>query len=851
MARQRSNSAIPARSAAQRLKAKATTTPAAPGKSAAQVGPSGAPGVDVTGGAGRVEPSQVASATGQGAAGEAEASLPRSFSSPHASAAPNRPDAHVDAGTRRVELILQQLDALPTLSTVALRVLELTSDDESQGKDVVKLVTSDPALAAKVLKMVRCSERGRALNVTSVERAVLMLGFEALRSAVLSVQVFDVLDRATPSSPQIAGKPASPIFDRVMFWQHSLAVGILCEQLAGTTGVARDVSKPEAFTAGLLHDLGALALHVVLPAAFDRVCEYAETQGVTLDQACRKIIGLDTHTAGRRLAEHWRLPHALGDVLWLHGQRLESLPELPHRSMIALVTLADTIARSQCLAPAGHTARSEDMDELCVHMGIAPKIVRELLPSLHQEVAARCESLGLSNEATPLLLLRAFSRANETIGRINSGLRQRSLQAQRQTETLQAIARFHDSASPGGSVVTVMGKVVESAASVFGGGFFAVLYQARANDLWQFVQFAGDGRALRSDVIEPPAGSTAVADLADNSQVSVHVMAMLPWLEDYLGDAKDVRDVHLLPLRCGWGVNAVLLHDCDIDGREQREQLDALGRTWAAAIAAGAQHEGAKRLGEQLAESNRALIDTQAELSRREALASLGEIAAGAAHEMNNPLCIISGRSQLLAASLGEPHTRAMAQQIFEQSHRLSDMITALRRFAEPQRPNLRSADLRRLLDACIEDVRRRYERTPEIKVVVAQELPPALVDLEQMREAIVELIRNAVESEGCRHIECRIEIEPAGGPSDDRLKVRIADDGSGLTPHVLAHAFDPFFSAKPAGRQPGLGLAHARRIVEAHGGQISLENSTRARGAVASIRLDRWRVNGAASQAA
>jgi hypothetical protein len=71
------------------------------------------------------------------------------------------------------------------------------------------------------------------------------------------------------------------------------------------------------------------------------------------------------------------------------------------------------------------------------------------------------------------------------------------MQAQRQAETLQVIARFHDSASPGGSVVTVMGKVVESAASVFGGGFFAILYQARSKDLWQFVQFAPDGRVLR------------------------------------------------------------------------------------------------------------------------------------------------------------------------------------------------------------------------------------------------------------------------------------------------------------------------------------------------------------------
>src|SRR5438552_43164 len=93
---------------------------------------------------------------------------------------------------QRVELILQQLESLPTLSPLALRVLEVTSDDTASGKDAVQLICADPALSAKVLKLVRCSEGGRALNVTTVDRAVLLLGFDALRSAVLSVQVFEL-----------------------------------------------------------------------------------------------------------------------------------------------------------------------------------------------------------------------------------------------------------------------------------------------------------------------------------------------------------------------------------------------------------------------------------------------------------------------------------------------------------------------------------------------------------------------------------------------------------------------------------------------------------------------------------
>src|SRR5690606_30151659 len=90
------------------------------------------------------------------------ASLSSHSQTPHTSSTP-------EFTAQRVELILQQLDALPTLSTIALRVLELTSDESSHAKDIVQLIAADPALSAKVLKLCRCSERGRGLNVTTVE----------------------------------------------------------------------------------------------------------------------------------------------------------------------------------------------------------------------------------------------------------------------------------------------------------------------------------------------------------------------------------------------------------------------------------------------------------------------------------------------------------------------------------------------------------------------------------------------------------------------------------------------------------------------------------------------------------
>jgi signal transduction histidine kinase len=191
----------------------------------------------------------------------------------------------------------------------------------------------------------------------------------------------------------------------------------------------------------------------------------------------------------------------------------------------------------------------------------------------------------------------------------------------------------------------------------------------------------------------------------------------------------------------------------------------------------------------------------------------------------------------MLAHRLTEPDAKMMAQQIVESSHRISDMITALRTFAEPTQPHIQPIDLQRMLEQVLNEVRLRYEAPPPIKITFVQPLPPVRIDPAQIGRAVLELLRNAIESEGCGHIELRVQIETA----DDRLRIQVKDDGSGLTQHALAHAFDPFFSSKPAGRQPGLGLSQARRLVEAHGGHITLENN-RTGGAIATIWLDHWR---------
>ncbi len=742
----------------------------------------------------------------------------------------------------RVEVILQQLHTLPTLSAIAMRLLSLTSSDESEMTEIVRIIESDPSLTARMLSLCRRSETGLGAKITTVDRAAVMLGFEAIRNAVLSVEIYNLFASTRPTPQRgldidesTSGRP----FDSVGFWMHSMAVAVAAELLAKRRTLQPRIAPDEAFVCGLLHDLGKLALERLLPHGYERVVELAEQRQGNIAEMERRVIGLDHHTTGKRLAEQWKFPHIIQDVMWLHGQPVDSLPLLPHESMIALVTLADHLVRKQHIGFSGNYVFSDDLATLCDHVGVTRDDTQEVISLVHSETARRGEILGLSETPPERLFLASIARANQALGRINETLERRSQSAHRSEQVLRGIIDFHQQATPGLSIVAVCGNVVASAAREFGRGFYAMLYSSARSDAWQIGQFSCEGLLLRAQTVEVPAAGLDVDSLSDDLQLSVGMMGLLPALTESIGDASDIRNVRLLPLRTGWGLSAVLLHDRPV--REMglsRTQILTLCETWAAAIAAARQHEGARQLGEQLAESNRILTETQARLARSQALASLGEMAAGAAHEMNNPLCVISGRSQVLASRLSNSRDRRMAEQIAEQAQRLSDLLTSLHLFTDPPRPEPSRCQLADLIARAIKTARERTGKDAPISVRLSADLPEAYLDVDQVSGALVELVVNAAEACPKHFIDVQIQIDAR----EDRLLILVKDDGHGMSAHTLNHAFDPFFSVKPAGRQPGLGLARAQRLVAANGGTIEFESQPNV-GTTARITLKSWRV--------
>ena len=213
----------------------------------------------------------------------------------------------------RVELILHQLEQLPTLPAVAGRLLAVTTSAESCARDVVEIIESDASLTAAILRMVRRADLAVDTQVLTVQRAVTLLGFRAVRNAVLSLQIHQTLGTAHGNGRDGATHQE--------LWKHCLAVACAADLLAGHA--AEIASTDEAFVCGLLHDIGKIGLDACLPKSYARVVARVERERVCICDAERELFGLDHAVAGKRLMTKWQLAPSIRECVWLHHQDAE------------------------------------------------------------------------------------------------------------------------------------------------------------------------------------------------------------------------------------------------------------------------------------------------------------------------------------------------------------------------------------------------------------------------------------------------------------------------------------------------------------------------------------------------
>ena len=206
-------------------------------------------------------------------------------------------------------------------------------------------------------------------------------------------------------------------------------------------------------------------------------------------------------------------------------------------------------------------------------------------------------------------------------------------------------------------------------------------------------------------------------------------------------------------------------------------------------------------------------------------LEAMAEFAAGAGHEINNPLATIVGRAQMLLKDERDPQRRQMLVLIGAQAYRIRDMIGDAMLFGRPPLPSLQTVVLADLIQTTLQ---KQSADLVNDNCTVAVDVAGCLAlkaDPTQLSIVLNELLRNsrqALQSAGGGEIHIR------ASQIDSMVQIEIEDGGQGFTENERQHAFDPFFSGRQAGRGLGFGLSKCWRIIQQHEGRIEIESTPR-----------------------
>jgi putative nucleotidyltransferase with HDIG domain len=727
----------------------------------------------------------------------------------------------------QVELVVRRLKSLSTLPCVATRLFSHLL--QAQPSALAETIESSPALAAKILSLTHQHRLGYPGESPSVRRALDELPCNAVREALLSVKVYPAF-----------GRDEHRVMFRKQLIVHCLAVACCAEDIAEI--ISPQVDSQLAYSAGLLHDIGKLALDEAMPRSFAGIVEQAESQQACILTLEQKHLGLDHTILGKQLAARWHLPDQIILAIWLHHSDVSLISQgMPQAKIAQVVQLADLIARQCGIGQSGSFNSPDSADKIAQSLAINPEQLEQIRRSLPDKVAQKSDSLGLDSPVTAAEYCNIVHAAAAQLAQKQAELSLENRRLQTALSHLDFIKEFLLSINSNDEPIDIAEN-------------FALRWQKfyQTARLCLYLADPADSQFLKAVVAEGPSQTKAVilsapADLSGVAPAKTETPAMpqeiansftilnaadyADWLFEQLDVRFDLSHTKLLPLlSAGKAVGAIVfeLHYpllSGVEGPAETEQFEEKFRT--SASVAGIVLDMAfacanqRRFAEQFAQLLTAPADVQPQVAV-DALDALAEVAGGAAHELNNPLSVISGRAQMLVKSEADPEKKQILRQIQENAGKISAIIDDLFVFAEPPQPRPTWVDHRQILDEAVQLASRKTGvEYIDARIEVAGDIKSVFVDSAQVVSAIANVISNSLESYPGE--TGPVKITASTDESGDFVKLTIADLGCGMDAETLQKATQPFFSNQPAGRKRGMGLAHAARLVRVNAGKLTI----------------------------
>ncbi|OGQ98579.1 MAG: hypothetical protein A2505_01905 [Deltaproteobacteria bacterium RIFOXYD12_FULL_55_16] len=282
---------------------------------------------------------------------------------------------------------LKKVKDLPTISAVANEINTRDRNDSLTAKSLGAIISRDPALTAMVLKLANSAYYGMAREITSLERAVTILGFDTIKNLALTISVF-----------QVFKKQDGQILDLQALWYHSLGVGLAAKQLALHIPIlATDKAMPEqAFICGLMHDIGKIAFARSLPTEMAEILQQTRSGTLAQHEIEKDLLGFNHQKAGQAMAAAWNFPEDYQTVIRLHHTpSAAAIGEPKLAALVMVVYLGNKIAKALHLGestdPHLATVTPDDLRKL----GLSKQSFGEIIQQLRSEYAQCLEAWSL------------------------------------------------------------------------------------------------------------------------------------------------------------------------------------------------------------------------------------------------------------------------------------------------------------------------------------------------------------------------------------------------------------------------------------------------------------------------
>lgn len=230
---------------------------------------------------------------------------------------------------QRLESVIENLDQLPSLPDVVSKIINMVNDPNVDFKNVASEISKDQAITANILKLCNSAYFSKGKEISSIDRAIVILGIREVKDLVVLATTKAVLNKMIIGYDLARGE----------LWKHGVAVAMVAKKIA-LMKKRKDIAD-EAFTGGIIHDVGKTVLALYVQNVFQDILGTVEEKGITFQEAEKETMGFDHQEIGERVLEKWQFPPILKSIVRYHHEPDQAPKE--HMAAVSIVHVANTL----------------------------------------------------------------------------------------------------------------------------------------------------------------------------------------------------------------------------------------------------------------------------------------------------------------------------------------------------------------------------------------------------------------------------------------------------------------------------------------------------------------------------